>query len=81
MRYTTETMLVGLAAFLALLGAGFAADVPFREHAYVLFVVLAITTIVMMRRIDFSGDKMIPLRADTPGIEPAAGWWRGARPQ
>ena len=66
MKYTTETVLVGLAAFLALLGAGFAADEPFRQHSYVLFFVLLIATIFLVRRIDFSGDKMIPLRADGP---------------
>ncbi|SKA32583.1 cytochrome-c oxidase, cbb3-type subunit I [Consotaella salsifontis] len=52
MKFATETIVVAIAAFLALLGAAFAADDAFRAHAYVLFLVLAITTVVFLRRVE-----------------------------
>ena len=51
MKYMKETILVGLGAFLALLGAGMGQDVLFRTHMWVLFVVLALGTIVLLRNV------------------------------
>ena len=51
MKYMKETILVGLGAFLALLGAGMGQDVLFRTHMWVLFAVLALATIVLLRNV------------------------------
>ena len=64
MKNHIEAFLVGGAALLALLAAGFARDAAFEAHAWVLFFVLAVAAIVLLRRIEFAGDKMIPLRAN-----------------
>ncbi len=53
MKYTVETILLGVGAFLALVGAGFAEDRLFAAHMWVLFFVLFGGTIVLMRRVDF----------------------------
>src|SRR5690606_22813592 len=54
MRYGTEIIAIGLFAFVALLGAAFAADEPFRQHMWVLVSVLAVSAIVLMRRTSFA---------------------------
>ncbi len=54
MKNATEAILVGLAAFAALMGAAFAQDTLFRIHAYILFAVLLISTLVLMRRVSFA---------------------------
>ncbi len=54
MKYPTETIIVGLAAFLALLGAGFAEDAPFQAHMWVLFFALAGGAVVLLRTSDYS---------------------------
>ena len=54
MKYPTETILVGLAAFLALLGAGFAADAQFQAHMWVLFFALAAGTVVLLRTANYA---------------------------
>ncbi|WP_421858558.1 cytochrome-c oxidase, cbb3-type subunit I [Oricola sp.] len=48
------TALVGLAAFLSLLGAAFGQDAEFIVHAWILFFVLAIATVVMLRQTNFA---------------------------
>ncbi|MCV0397175.1 MAG: cytochrome-c oxidase, cbb3-type subunit I [Rhizobiaceae bacterium] len=48
-----QTIFLGLFAFVAFLGAAFAADDLFRQHMWVLFFVLASSTIVMLRRTSF----------------------------
>ena len=53
MRYGTEIAALALFAFVALLGAAFAADEPFRQHMWVLFFVLAGGLIVLMRQTQF----------------------------
>ena len=53
MKYGTEIVLIGLAAFLAMLGAAFAADDPFRAHMWVLTFVLAASAVVLLRRTSF----------------------------
>jgi len=44
-----QAIIVGFGAFLALLGAGFAADMAFRAHAYILFFVLGTATIFLLK--------------------------------
>ena len=51
MKYATEAMLVGVAAFGALLLAAFAQDNLFQAHAWILFALLAIGTIILLRRV------------------------------
>ena len=61
-----ETALIGLAAFGALMGAAFSQDALFRAHAWVLFFMLVLTTIVMMRRMQtVSADGLV--EDDTTG--------------
>ena len=52
MRHFPETAIVGLAAFAALLGAAFAQDSQFQIHAYILFALLAVGTILLLRRVE-----------------------------
>jgi cytochrome c oxidase cbb3-type subunit 1 len=54
MKFGFETVMLGIATFLALLGAAFGYDAPFRAHAWILFAVLLISTIVLLRRADFT---------------------------
>ena len=54
MKYATETIAVGISAFLALLGVAFAKDDLFAAHMWVLFFVLLVGTVLLMRRINFS---------------------------
>lgn len=54
MKYGAEIAGVGLAAFLALLGAAFAADDLFRQHMWVLFFVLAVGTVLLLRNTSFA---------------------------
>jgi cytochrome c oxidase cbb3-type subunit 1 len=54
MKYGTEIVAIGLFAFIALLGAAFAADEPFRQHMWVLFFVLAGGAVVLMRQTSFA---------------------------
>ena len=51
MKLLKETIVVGLAAFVALLGAAFAQDSLFQAHAWVLFFVLVVSTILLLRKI------------------------------
>ncbi len=51
MKYMTEAILVGLAAFLALLGAAFAQDSLFQTHMWILFALLAGGTLVLLRNV------------------------------
>ncbi|AXV18002.1 cytochrome-c oxidase, cbb3-type subunit I (plasmid) [Neorhizobium sp. SOG26] len=54
MTYVSETIILAIGTFLALLGAAYAHDSQFAAHMWVLFVVLLISTIVLMRRISFT---------------------------
>ncbi len=54
-------------AFLALLGAGFAHDDLFAAHMWVLFFCLAIGTVIVVRRVDFSGAGRASSRDDQSG--------------
>jgi cytochrome c oxidase cbb3-type subunit I len=57
MTYGPQTIGVGLFAFLALLCAAFAADSLFAQHMGILAIVLAIATVVMLRRQFFAPAK------------------------
>ncbi len=50
----SQTVGVGLFAFLALLGAAFAQDSLFKAHMWVLFAVLLIFSVAMIRRVSFA---------------------------
>ena len=54
MNFMTHAALMGLATFVAVLGAAFATDDLFRAHAWVLVMVLAIGTILLMRKSNFA---------------------------
>ena len=53
MRYGTEIVCLALFAFLALVAAGFAMDEPFRLHMGLLFVILTVSTVVLLRKSRF----------------------------
>ncbi len=59
MKYLGEAIIVGIAAFVALIGAAAGQDALFRAHAWILFFTLAIAAILLVRRVD-----MAPARAD-----------------
>ncbi|MCR4269064.1 cytochrome-c oxidase, cbb3-type subunit I [Nitratireductor sp. ZSWI3] len=69
MRFGTEIVLVGLAAFAALAAAGLAQDSAFQAHMWVLFFALLAGLVVLMRNTTFApaGAASIPLQADTNG--------------
>ncbi len=54
MKYVTETIVLAVGAFLALLGAAFAQDRLFEAHMWVLFFVLLASTLFMVRRVSFA---------------------------
>ncbi|MGO7863756.1 cytochrome-c oxidase, cbb3-type subunit I, partial [Rhizobium ruizarguesonis] len=54
MNYTTETMVIAVAAFLALLGAAFAHDHLFAVHMGILCFCLAVGAALLVRNVDFS---------------------------
>jgi cytochrome c oxidase cbb3-type subunit I len=53
-KYMTETIVLAVGAFLALLGVAFARDRLFEAHMWVLFFVLLASTLVMVRRVSFA---------------------------
>ncbi len=57
MKYLTETLVLGIGALLALLGAAFAQDNLFQAHAWVLFFVLLGSTVLMMRKVEVVASK------------------------
>lgn len=56
MRNLGWTILLAFGAVLSLLAAGFAQDVLFQTHAWVVFFALALGTIYVLRQVDFAGD-------------------------
>ncbi|MEO0546931.1 MAG: cytochrome-c oxidase, cbb3-type subunit I [Pseudomonadota bacterium] len=54
MRNGTEAILLAVATFLAFLVAGFAQDDLFQAHMWVLFFILAGTTLVLLRRVEMA---------------------------
>ncbi len=67
MRNGTEAVVVGIAAFLTFLAAGFAQDDLFRAHAWILFAILAIATVVLFRRVEFAPAGQSVAARDTSG--------------
>lgn len=67
MRNVSEAVIVAFATFLAFLAAGLSEDALFKAHAWILFVILLGTTLVLMRRVEFapSGQTLPP--KDTSG--------------
>ncbi len=64
MNFATETIALGIAAFLALLGAGFAQDSPFQAHMWILFFVLTGATIVLLRNGTYSLAAPAPVESE-----------------
>ncbi len=67
MKNAQEAIVVGVAAILALLVAGLARDQLFQAHAFVLFLVLLISTAVLMVRVKFAAPGQIFEKPDTSG--------------
>jgi cytochrome c oxidase cbb3-type subunit 1 len=64
MKYATETIVLAVGAFIALLGAAFAEDRLFEAHMWVLFFVLLASTLFMVRRISFAPAAVATSRDD-----------------
>jgi cytochrome c oxidase cbb3-type subunit 1 len=62
MKYGFEIAALLVATVLAMLAAAFSKDPLFQAHAWILFAVLAISSIVMLRRASFAGAAEIPLK-------------------
>ncbi len=54
MKNGTEAIILAAATFLAFLAAAGASDDLFKAHAWVLFFILAATTVVLFRRVEFA---------------------------
>jgi len=59
MKYGREIVLSALLSFMALLGAGFAVDEPFRQHMWITFFVLAAFTVLLLRNTSFEPEKPV----------------------
>ncbi|MCB1448814.1 MAG: cbb3-type cytochrome c oxidase subunit I, partial [Nitratireductor sp.] len=64
MKNIAESIALTLAAFLALMGAAYAQDDLFRAHAWVLFFVLAASTIFMLRRVKVASASPAPQQTE-----------------
>jgi len=67
MKYGYELAAMVLATFLALMGAAFAADPLFQAHAWILFFILSGSSIVLIRRVQFTPAGHAPRTEDTSG--------------
>ncbi|HSX74835.1 MAG TPA: cbb3-type cytochrome c oxidase subunit I, partial [Shinella sp.] len=67
MKYVTETIVLAVGAFIALLGAAFAQDRFFEAHMWVLFFVLLAGTLFMVRRISFAPAVAVKSSRDDEG--------------
>ncbi len=67
MKYGYELAALVLATFLALMGAAFAADPLFQAHAWILFFILSGSSIVLIRRVQFTPAGHAPVAEDTSG--------------
>jgi len=67
MRNGTEAILLAIATFLAFLVAGFAQDDLFQAHMWILFFILAGTTLVLLRRVEFAPAGKVFTPPDTSG--------------
>lgn len=59
MKYGSEIALSALLSFMALLGAGFAVDEPFRQHMWIAFFVLSAFTVLLLRNTSFEREAPI----------------------
>ncbi|KAF5885520.1 MULTISPECIES: cytochrome-c oxidase, cbb3-type subunit I [Rhizobium] len=66
MNYTTETMVIAVAAFLALLVAAFARDHLFAVHMGILCLCLVMGAVLMLRKVDFASAGQ-PRKVDKSG--------------
>ena len=64
MRNHVEAFGLAIATLAVLIAAAFAQDAGFQTHAWVLFFVLAIATLILLNRIEFGDAKMIPLKTN-----------------
>ncbi|MEE9376267.1 MAG: cytochrome-c oxidase, cbb3-type subunit I [Rhizobiaceae bacterium] len=67
MRNGTEAIIVGIATLLAALAASFANDSLFQAHVWILTAVLAITAIILFRRVEFAPSNGSLPPVDTSG--------------
>ena len=67
MKFGTEIVALGLFAFAALVAAGFGVDEPFRQHMWVLFVVLVGFTVVLLRNTSFARAAVVDASAYMDG--------------
>ncbi|MEO4041682.1 cytochrome-c oxidase, cbb3-type subunit I [Hoeflea sp. CAU 1731] len=67
MNFATETIIIAVGAFLALLGAAFAQDSLFAAHMWVLFFVLLCTVVVLLRMTTFTEDGVAVIAQDRSG--------------
>lgn len=67
MRNIGEVILVGLAAFLALLAAAFSQDNLFQAHMGILCAVLVISTVFLLRKVEFAAPDGSFTERDTSG--------------
>ena len=64
MRNHVEAFGLAIATLAVFIAAAFAQDAGFQTHAWVLFFVLAIATLILLNRIEFGDAKMIPLKTN-----------------
>ena len=67
MRSGSLAISVGVAAFLALLGAAMGQDQLFRTHFWILFVSLAVGTILLLRQVKYVPSGSVAVAEDTSG--------------
>jgi cytochrome c oxidase cbb3-type subunit 1 len=67
MKNGTSVLAAGAAAFLALMAAALGQDELFRIHGVIAFAFLAIATVVLARRVEFTADGSAFAPADTSG--------------
>ena len=67
MKNLPEAVAAGFAAFLALLAAAFAKDSLFQAHAFILMLVLLISSVFLIRRVKIASPGEVLMPADTSG--------------
>ncbi len=67
MRNIVPAIAVSFATLLAFLGAGLGQDAPFRTHFWVLFALLAVSSILMLQRVTFANASSPIIVEDTAG--------------
>ncbi|MGB7335436.1 MAG: cytochrome-c oxidase, cbb3-type subunit I [Salaquimonas sp.] len=67
MKNVSEAAVIGIAAFLAVLAVAFSTDSLFQAHFSILAIVLAISTIILFRRVKFAPAGGVVAVEDTSG--------------